>query len=209
MAKELEKGEDKIQQISDILKIETLEPAKKEAAKIIDDANKQAENIVDNADKQAQELINKAHQEIENDRSVFQSALQQASSQCFEALKQKIQSKLFNSELDAIIHQDATNPKVVAQLTDAIVKAVEKEGSSADLVAVVPHAVSVDEVNRLLGENILKKLKGNSVSLGSFAAGAQVKLLDKNLTLDISDTVLKELLANFVRKDFRELIFQA
>jgi len=209
MAKELETGENKIQQICDLLKVETLEPAKKEAAQIIEEAKQEAKKIIGNADKEAQEHLKRAHEQIEKDRAVFQSALQQAAGQCFESLKQKIQSKLFDSELESVIRQSASNPKVVVQLIDAIVKAIDKEGVSASLVAVVPQAVSIDEANRLLADNILKKLEGESVSLGAFAAGAQVKLLDHQLTLDISDAVLKELLGNYLRKDFRELIFQA
>jgi len=207
--KELQTGEDKIQQICDLLRFETLEPAKSEAAQVIEDAMRQANQIVESADQEAKEHLKRAHEQIENDRAVFQSALQQAASQCLETLKQKIQSKLFNAELESTIRKAAANPKVVAELIEAIVKALEKEGSAADLEALIPQAISAEEVNRLLAGDILRQLQGGSVSLGSFAAGAQVKLLDQQLTLDISDAVLKDLLARYLRKDFRELIFQA
>jgi len=207
--KELDTGENKIQQICSLLRVETLEPAKEEAGRLVEEAKQQAQQIIDNAEKEAESHLQRAHEQIEKDRSVFQSAMQQAAGQCFESLKQKIQSKLFNQELDSIIQQAAAKPDVIAAIITAIVDALKKEGSSANLEAVIPRAVSADEVNRLLAENILTALQKGGVSLGSFAAGAQVKLVDKQMTLDLSDAVLKELLANYLRKDFRELIFQA
>ncbi len=209
MTKQLETGEDKIQQICDMLKVETLEPAKQEAAEIVEKARREAQQIIEKGEDQAKELVQQTHEKLEKERAVFQSALQQAAAQCFEALKQRIQNKLFDSELDSVIRQSGSSPEIVGKVIQAIVKGLEAEGMSAELSAIIPQSVSVDEVNRFLGERILKKLAANSVELGSFAAGAKVKLADKKLTLDISDQVLKELLANYVRKDFRELIFQA
>jgi V/A-type H+/Na+-transporting ATPase subunit E len=209
MTKQLDKGEDKIQQICDLLKVETLEPAKQEAEGIVDDAKQKADKIINDAEAQAKELIREAHETIERERSVFHSALEQAAAQCFEALKQRIQNKLFDAELDSLIRKEASSAEVAAKLISAIVKGLEKEGTESDLSAIVSQNLSVDEVNKLLAENILNKLAENSVSLGSFAAGAQVKLIDKRVTLDVSDQVLKELLSNYLRKDFRELIFQA
>ncbi len=209
MPRELETGENKIQQICDLLKVETLEPAKKEAARIIEEAKQKAKQIVEEAEKEAGEIHRKAQSQIEKEREVFRTSLKQGAMQCFESLKQKIQFKLFNKELEALIEQGGSSPDVVAKLIDAMIKAIEREGSSASLSALIPHSVSVDDANRLLGEQVLKRLEGESVKLGSFAAGAQIKLQDKQLTLDISDTVLKELLGNYLRKDFRELLFQS
>lgn len=209
MPRELETGENKIQQICDLLKVETLEPAKKEAARIVEEARQKAKQIVNDAEKEAGEIHRKVQSQIEKEREVFRTSLKQGASQCFESLKQKIQSKLFDREIGALIEREAGTPEVVAKLIDAMVKAIEKEGSSASLSALIPRTVSIDDVNRLLGEQVLKRLEGESATLGSFAAGAKIKLEDKQLTLDISDGVLKELLSHYLRKDFRELLFQS
>ena len=99
------------------------------------------------------------------------------------------------------------DPQLIANLISSLVKAVEQEGLSTDISALIPKGVSPQQVNQLLGQEILKKIKDNSVSIGGFAGGAQVKLIDKRLTLDISDQTLVEYLRNYVRKDFRKLIF--
>ena len=76
-----------------------------------------------------------------------------------------------------------------------------------DLSVVIPRLVSSDDVNALLLDGVRKRLKGKPLDLGSFAGGAQVKLLGKKLTIDLSDQAIKELMANYMRKDFRKMIF--
>lgn len=205
--KSLEKGQDKIQRISDQLRHEILEPAQEEAKKIIEEAKKKASQIIAEAEKQSDELIHAGRKAVEQERNVFHSSLQQASKQSLEALRQTIEHHLFNDQLDKMLHQATANPKVIADLISAVVKSIETEGASADLSAVVPKAVSVKEVNELLAAGIVNRLKEHSVVLGDFVGGAKVKLRDKNLTIDISEETLKDLISRYVRKDFRKLIF--
>jgi V/A-type H+/Na+-transporting ATPase subunit E len=44
--------------------------------------------------------------------------------------------------------------------------------------------------------------------LGDFDGGVQIKLCDRKITIDVSDRVVRELIANFIRHDFRDLVFQ-
>jgi len=45
--------------------------------------------------------------------------------------------------------------------------------------------------------------------LGDFKAGVQLRLNNKNMTIDISEDALKELLGNHVvRRDFRKMVFK-
>ena len=99
------------------------------------------------------------------------------------------------------------DPKIIAELINGIVKAIEQEGLTTDLSAVIARSVSIDDVNALLLENVRKRLKGAPLEVGSFAGGAQVKLLGKKMTIDLTDQSVRELLANYIRKDFRKFIF--
>lgn len=205
--KTLEKGNDAIQKISDKLKHEVIEPAKVEAQNIVEAAQQKADQIIAMAEKQADVVKAAAHGQIEKEKKVFASALQQASKQCVEALRQTIEHKLFNDQLSSMVETQMADPQVIVKLIDAIVKAIEKEGLAADLVAVIPRVSSPQAIGKLLAQEVLKKLKGQTLVVGSFAGGAQVKIENKQIRVDISDTALKELLASYVRKDFRELIF--
>lgn len=203
----LEKGKDKIQKICDKLRRETLEPAEREALQIIEQASKKAEDIQSEAERQAEQLIKQARGQIEQERNVFHSALQQAAKQTVEGLRQEIEHKLFNEGLQTILEKQMVDPKIIAELINGIVKALEKDGLSTDFTAVIPRLVSPDDVNDLLIENVRKQLKGKPLEIGTFAGGAQVKLHGKKMTIDLTDQAIKELLANYMRKDFRKLMF--
>ncbi len=205
--KSLEKGQDKIQKICDKLRHETLEPAKKEALEILEEARKKAEGIKEEAERHAAQLIKQAKGQIEQERNVFYSSLQQSAKQTVEGLRQEIEHRLFNEELQQVLERQLADPKIIADIINGIVKAIEKEGLATDISAVIPRIVSAEDVNALLLEGIRKRLQNKPLELGSFAGGAQVKLHGKKMTLDLSDQAIKELLANYVRKDFRKLIF--
>lgn len=206
--KQLETGQDKIQKIANDLKQNVIAPAKQEAAQLVAKAREEAESILAEAEQKAAELFEQTKKEIEQEQRVFQSSLQQAVRQALETLRQAIETKLFYENLAAIIEKQSADPKVVANLIQAIISAVQKEGMETDLSALIPKTVSVQEVNALLGDQIIKKLKEGTVVAGEFAGGAQIRLNGKYIVLDISDHPLKELLSNYVRKDFRKLLFQ-
>lgn len=207
--KKLEKGSDKVSQICTILRDEAIEPAKREAAGIIDEAKTQAKHIIHNAEKHAEKIIADARQGIEQERNIFQSSLSQAGKQVLEVLKQSIEHQLFNDQLESVVQRHAADPQVIAKIINAICNAVEKHGLSTDIEAIIPKLVSAQEVNTLLLDGIIKRLKDGSVVLGDFSGGAQVKFLDRKMMIDLTDKTLKELLANYIRKDFRKLIFES
>lgn len=206
--KEHESGKDKVRKICDILRKETLEPARAEADTIIEEAKKQAETIIKEAQEATLEMKTKASKEIENQRQIFQSSLTQAGKQALEGLRQKIEEKLFSQQLGDLLKKSTQNPDVIAKLVTAVVHALEKEGINADLSAYIASTVPVSEVNALLSKNILDQLREKSVLLSGIAGGIEVKVHDHHITLDLSDKALRELLGNYVRKDFREIIFQ-
>lgn len=203
----LEKGQDKIQKICDKLRHQTLEPAEKEAHLIIEEAKKKAELIKTEAEFQAEQIIKQARGQIEQERNVFHSALQQSAKQTVESLRQEIEHKLFNEELQHTLEKQMSDPKIIVNLIEGVIRALEKEGLAADLSVVIPHSISESDIQALLVENVRRKLKEKPLEIGSFAGGVQVKLHGKKMTIDLTDQAIKELLANYLRKDFRKLIF--
>lgn len=206
--KTLDKGKDKIDKICAVLRDETLEPAQKEAQQIIEKAQQKAEQIVLDAQKAAEKLHANVKAAIEKEDAAFQASLVQASRQALEVLRQSVEDKFFNHNLLAIIEKSAADPQLIANLINAIVQALQKEGMAVDLTALVPKTVTAKQINHLLLQEVLQSLKEKSVVPGEFAAGAKVKLHDRRMTIDISEQALKELLNTYInRKDFRKLIF--
>ncbi|MGE0199221.1 MAG: V-type ATP synthase subunit E [Simkaniaceae bacterium] len=207
--KSVDTGKDKVKKICEVLKKETLEPAKKEADRIIAKARVDGEKIIEDAKREAQKLQEEAKKRIEEERNVFQASINLACKKSLDTLKQEIEKKLFNEELDHFIRKQMNHPDIVAELISAIVKGIEKEGIDVNLKALISSTVSPQAVNQALAKGIVDRLKEKSVEIGDIMGGAQVKIVDKNLTVDMTDEALKTLLANFVREDFRSVIFAA
>lgn len=203
----MEKGQDKIREICNILKNETLTPAKEEAQKIIQVAEQEARNIIRDAETKAELLLQTAQKKQQKEREFFESSMRSACKQGIEALKQDIEKKLFNDQMADWLKEHVAQPKVSAQLLQAIVDGLKADGVEADFSAYIPKQVSKDEVNALLAQGVLKKLKEQSVVVGEFLGGVQLKLHKNQLTLDLSDDALKDLVGRYIRKDFRSLLF--
>ncbi len=201
-------GRDKVKKICDVLKRETLDPAKKEADEIICQAKKEALQITEQAKKQAQAMHLEAEKRTAEKRSVFESSIRLACKKSIATLKEQIENHLFNPALGAWIGQSARDPRLLADLIGAIVRGIEKEGIDTDLHALIPSAVSIEAVNRELLQGVIEKLQSNSVQIGDFEGGVELKIANQNISIDITDSALKSLVAQFVRDEFRSAIFE-
>lgn len=200
-------GSDKVKEICDELRRETLEPAKQKAEEIILEAKHQAQKIIEEAEQSTEKLLSEANLEIQRQKNIFNSSLHQAVKQALESLKQAIEEKLLNHQLIQLIQKKMQSPDVIAQLIEAVVHALKKEGVDANLSVYVPAAVSARAINEKLAQEILENLKEKSVLVAPIGGGVEIKLHDHNITIDISDTAIKELVASYIRKDFREMFF--
>ena len=205
--KGLETGKDKVKKICEALRKETLEPAKQEAEEILAHAHAEAARIIEGARKAAEDLHAEVRAALERQKNVFNASLAHACKQALESLKQQIEERFFNRELKNLIARKTQDPQLIAELVRAVVRAIDKEGIDADLSAYVPAAVPADAINALLGKEVLDRLREKSVLIGSMDGGASVKLHNENITIDITDEALRELVASYARKDFREMFF--
>lgn len=205
--KTLEEGQQKIKKIGDKLRYDVLQPAQEEAKKIIEEGRKKAEELILQAEAEIEKKKEAGRLAIEQEHNVFISSLEQASKQSLETLRQEIEKKFFNEQLQKMLEQELVNPQVISNLINALVDSLKREGLDANLEVIIPKAVSPREVNQFLIEDFLHKLKGESVTVGNFSGGIRLKVIDKKMTLEISDTVIKDMLVNYIRKDFRKLVF--
>lgn len=205
----LDKAGEKVEKICEALRRETLEPAAQEAELLVKQANEERDRILREAQMEAKQLIEKGRLQIEQERSLFRSSLSQAAKQAVQLLKQQIEEALFNPALEGLVNKNLNDPKVIAQVIEAVVHALEREGRKADFQAEVAKNISKEQVNVLLAKEILNRLKGHTVEVGTFEGGAKVKLAGQHMTVDISDEAVTELLLGFMREDFRSYFFNA
>lgn len=205
--KTLENENEKVNRICEHLRKEALEPAEKQAAEILQNANNQSDEIVKKAEKRANEILEQAKAEILREKQVFHSSLAQGAKQSLEMLRQEIIQNLFNPQLEALVVKQTQSPEVVARIIDALLQGIKTSGIAGNTKAYIPNDVSIDEVNHLLLNEVVKTLEGQSVEIGNFKGGAQVKLMDKNIVLEMTESALKELISEFIRADLRKYIF--
>ncbi|MBI3211110.1 MAG: V-type ATP synthase subunit E [Simkania negevensis] len=202
-------GEEKVKKICEVIKEETLEPAKKEAQVILAKAQEEASRLIRQAHKEVERIAQDEKKRLEEDRSIFESSIHLACKKTLETLRQEIEEKLFNEELSHLFKKEMQNPHLIADLINAVVQGLEREGIDANLQAIIPSKVSAKEVNARLAQGILDRLTAKSVQLGEITGGAEVKVVDQHMTLEVSDEALKHLVASYVRDDFRSIVFQS
>ncbi len=205
--KGLETGKDKIQKICDTLRKETLEPAKQEAREIVENAHMQASQVVSEAKEKAEQILREARLEMEEKKRVFGASLSLACRQGIEQLKQKIEKDLFNPELAALVAKEMADPKTIANLLNHFIKSMEEKGLDEDVSVLIPKEISPRAINELLSAKVLEKLKNKLTAAPEIGGGVQIQLKDRKITIDISDTFVRELIAQYIRKDLRDLVF--
>ena len=121
----LESGQNKIKEITERLRKDTLEPAKAEAMRLGKEAEARAAHLVAEGERRAKELEVRAKAAIEKERSVHETALKQAGRQAVEALKQEIEGELFDAQLGRRVTEASSRTDVVVAVINTLVKAVE------------------------------------------------------------------------------------
>ena len=206
--KGLDNGKNKIQKICDALRTETLEPAKQEAREIIENAHLQAAEIIREAKEKMQGLVDAADLELEQKRKAFQSSLLLACRQGIEQLKQKIEEEIFFRGLAGYVSKELADTKLIANLINCCMKSLQENGIEEDISVIIPQTIAPRAINSLLVQQFIDRLKDKAVIVGDFDGGVQIKLRDRQITIDISDRAVRELIAQFIRSDFRDLVFQ-
>ncbi len=202
-------GKETVKRICEVLKEDTLNPAREEAESIIHKAKADADRITQDAQEQAKQMKEAAIKEIEGREKVFRSSLNVACKKTLESLKQDIEENLFAIGIKNFIGDQMKSPEIITKLIVAIISAIEKEGVDADLRAIIPSTVPAEEINRQLAIEVLNRLEEKSVVLGQISAGVQVKMVNQDLTLDMTQGTLESLVSRYVREDFKALIFSS
>ncbi|MCH9632422.1 MAG: V-type proton ATPase subunit E [Chlamydiae bacterium] len=204
----LEKGKNKLGEICDILRKETLEPAQNEAHQIINSAKQESQKVIEQAKSEAKQLLEDAKAKIAKEQKLFESSMDLGSKQTFNQLREKIQKHLFNDQLAELTANMMGEGELVAKLISAIVNALEKDGLNSNLTIALANSIKAEDVSKTLVAQAAEKIKKGKISIESISSGAKVSIEDQKVSIDVSDQSLKELMGNFLRDSFREILFK-
>lgn len=202
-----QKSQDKLQEICEVLRKQTLEPASNEADRLIKEAEEKAARIIHQAEEKKKSILDSTQDELDKQKSIFENSLQQAGKQSLELLRQAIEQQLFNEDFSSLIESQASSENIVAEIIKTLLSIADKQGWGKDISAEVGKSVNTEKLSQVLGSEVMGRLKGGSIQVSSIKGGAQLKLHGKKITLDLSDQALKDLLGKFLRKDFRRFLF--
>lgn len=197
---------DKINQICLVLRQKTLEPAELEAAKILEDARLEANALIEQAKAECAKMRQDVEVEVVKEKQRLESSLRKATELSLETLRQEIEKALFNPALESLIAKPLQDPQMIARMIEALVQAAGKEGT---VQGVIPKEISPEEVVKHLCEEVRRRLTSETVAIGNFKGGAQLRLVDKRMVLEMSDSSLKDLVMTFVGSHFRKFFFQS
>ncbi|MCI5051864.1 MAG: V-type ATP synthase subunit E [Simkaniaceae bacterium] len=198
-------GKQKVQQICDQLRKETLDPAKEEAKSIVADAKAEAGRIIEEAKKQAEKQFQEAKARIEKEKEVAQSSMLLSGKQALSSLRSQIEGELFAQDLNEKIEKHMSNDAVVANAINAVIESIQKDGLSSNLEVAVGKSVSREALLAKIASDVKEKLSESPFHAG----GAVVKLVDKRMSIDLSDDALKQLLSSFLADSMHKFIFEA
>lgn len=205
----LETGKDKIQKICDAIRKETLEPVKQEASELIENAHTMAKKIVEDAEKIALAIKKKTDQEVKDRLKDLETQLAHAAKLSVETLKQKIEHELFSKELGQVVAGQMADKNIIVKLIESFMRSLETQGIEEDFEVVVPKEISAREINGMLAKHVLERMKGHGVQLDGFEGGVKLVMKDRQITIDITNRAVQDLLATFLRRDLRDLVFQS
>lgn len=206
---ELETSNVKVKKICEIIKKETLEPAQQEAKNLLEQAHRQADEILSDAHLQANKIKEDTYLELERQKTMFQASLNQACQMALTEIKQKIETQLFNPALLKLIRESLKDEKTIARMIEAVIQAIIKGGIDTDLNVAIASSVSPSEVYTLLSKEVVERIKKEPAVVSTIGGGIKVKLVEDNIVLDLSDAAFEELIASYIRKDFKKHIFKA
>ncbi|PCI78267.1 hypothetical protein COB21_01160 [Candidatus Aerophobetes bacterium] len=197
---------DKVEKICETLTKETLEPAKKKAREIIKNAEREAEELLENARRQSEGAFEEAKKKMIQERRAQETSLKLAVRKSIDKLKYSIEEEIFSKAIDSSVNAALQGPGLVVKIIESMVRAVDKEGIDGDLQLILSQSGLQSDLAKHIQTTIWDRLQKSGVVLGQIKGGAQLKIIEKNLTLDMSQEAIVGLLSSFVRDEVRSLI---
>lgn len=210
-----------IEALIDKLKDQGVQKGRDEAAQILKDAQTEAELLLKQAQDEADQLKSKAQREVTQRRQAGEDALKMAARDLLLDVKESL-ARSFTDQVDRLTKQQVNTEEFMQRMILELVGRVREQSeldAAAKLEVLLPaQFIGLDELRRNASEykegrlsqfvqSLSADLLRDGVSFNSHKGeGIRVRLLDKEVEVDLTDKAIAQLLLLHLQPRFRALL---
>lgn len=210
-----------VQALIERLRQEGVDAGRSEAEKLVEEAESRAKWIVSQAQEEADRLLTKARETVEREKTAADEALQVAARDALLGIKSQLTQR-FTGEVRRLVSDEMKNEELLQKMILEIVgRGREAIDETAEAEVLLPRdAVGLEDLRRNMDElqegpltQFVSALATEQVRSGvTFGAaedkegGIRIYLKDSELTLDMTDTAVANILLQHLTPRFRALL---
>jgi len=204
---QIDTGNEKVKKICDLIKTQTLDPAKEEAKKIVLHAKKDAEKIIADAEEKARLILEQAQNECESKRKLLESSLRLAAKQAVSSLKQQITEELFSKPFAHSLKMETSKPSFIAKAIEISLQSIFKNIPDDELLFELPKTVSPEQILQELSSEARERVKKSQIEMGAFQGGVVIHYNKENIAIDLTDNAANQLLSRYIAQPMQQYLF--
>lgn len=198
----------KIQEISEHLKANIIEPAEREAKKIIDEAQRKKGEIIASAEKEVQGITLESEKRAKQKLDSVEAALRLSGKQAITALKKALEGEILNRTLGQPLAVVLEDEEILKTIISEMVKAYVEHDFSGEIEILLSEKNREKLKNYIKSESTKAIKDGIKLSFESVGSGCKVIFKENHAVFDFSAEAVTELLAGFLRNELRSYIFE-
>ncbi len=203
------------------LRQEGVDKGRTEASQILRDAEKEADLLLKQAREEADAMISKAQREVAQKQQAGEDALKMAARDLLLDVKESL-ARSFTDQVERLIEQQMDNSEFVQRMVLELVGRTATDASlnEADNIEVLlpENVIGLDELRRNADEyktgrlsqfvqSLSVELLRDGVSFNTHGgAGIRVRLVGKEVEVDLTDSAVSQLLLRHLQPRFRALL---
>lgn len=203
----LETGNEKVKKICEVLKKETLEPARLQAEEILELARKEADRLIKQAHDKAHQMVKETEDRIKKQEEVFKASINIAFKQVIGKLKSEIETKLFHPALLETVKHHLSNTQMIAESIKVIIDGLSKSGLEADAKIILSKKFTSEQLAQVIAAAGLENWKNKIFSIGDFGSGLQIRMDKMHMIIDLTDESVEQMLLEFASDNLKKIIF--
>ena len=203
----METGNEKVKKICEVLRRDTLEPAREQAEEMISAARKEAERILKTAHDKASNIVHEAEDKMRKQEEVFKASLNLSFKQSVAKLKNEVQKNLFLPALKQSLEHAMSQEAFLEKLFSALMEGIKHSGLNADISLILPKTISKEELSKFIVRCGFEAHENKVAAVGPFKGGFQVKFEKEHMTVDLTEETVMQMILDYTSENFRKLVF--